>query len=68
MWHCRGDEISSQVQHHATKLKPDNICFDYLGEVEIFDFGLGKKIQLETEVRPIGFDGSMRYKPPKIYR
>ena len=47
-------------------LKPDNIGFDYLGEVKIFDFGLAKKLQLKTERRPTGLVGTMRYMAPEI--
>lgn len=52
-------------------LKPDNIGFDAMGKVKVFDFGLAKELsprdQLENGLYKLtGFTGSIRYMAPEV--
>merc|ERR1740139_681550 len=52
-------------------LKPQNIGFDYTGNVKLFDFGLAKKLTLknlvENNYNLTGLTGSMRYMSPEVF-
>jgi len=72
-------EIASAIQYlHARQivyrdLKPDNIGFNYEGEVKIFDFGLAKRLQSEDRIENelynlTGNTGSLRYMAPEVAR
>lgn len=52
-------------------LKPDNIGFDYDGNLKLFDFGLAKELPTELEgadglYRLTAFTGAIRYMAPEV--